>query len=253
MSLDGPKDSQDTHRLQISGAASFDTVFENLNKLYMKNPRFFKTNVGISSVKTPLNCSSDRYVFLDNLCKSHVFFADVENTEYFEKILKSKLKYFKVEKNQIDTFKYDFLKLSVLTIMKNYHDILKHNFNTYDISPGGFCIPGIRKNFITTDGKIVVCERVDERQTDYVLGDVFKGIDINKIRKLFDISTQKMQKCQNCWAARLCNFCFKHIFNLTDDFCKSSLDNIYSDLKYYIEEIKDKKEITTFLENMPIE
>ena len=98
-----------------------------------------------------------------------------------------------------------------------------------------------------------LCEKVDERQPMYVLGDIFNGIDVNKIKKLCDITTQKIQKCRNCWAAKLSSFCFKQIFNLTDEFCKNCSDRVYSDLQYYIEEIVDKKEITTFLENMPIE
>ena len=85
------------------------------------------------------------------------------------------------------------------------------------------------------------------------MGDIFNGIDLDKVKKLYDVSTQKIQKYKDCWAAKLCSFFFKQILNLTDEFCQKSSDNVCSDLKYYIEKVKDNKDITTFLENMSIE
>lgn len=253
VSLDGPKYSHDQHRLCISGKPSFDRVFENLHKFYMKDPKFFKTNVGFSSVRTAVNCGDDQYNFLDNLCKNTVFFTDSDNTEYFEKILESKMKNSEEKKIKTDVLKYNFMKENILTNMRKYHNSLGHKIKTYDVSPGGFCIPGIRKCFVTTDGKITLCEKVDDRQPEFILGDVFNGINTAKAKALCDSSTQKIQKCKDCWAAKFCGFCFKQIFNLTEEFCKKSTNDVYTDLKYYIEKIKDKKEVTTFLENMALE
>lgn len=124
VSLDGPKDSHNEHRLCVSGEASFDKVFKNLNKFYMKNPKFFKNNVGFSSVRTPINRSDDQYSFLDNLCKTSVFLAEVDATEHFEKILKDKIEKSKVKKVQSDALNYDFIRENFLMNMKKYHDKL---------------------------------------------------------------------------------------------------------------------------------
>ena len=60
-------------------------------------------------------------------------------------------------------------------------------------------------------------------------------------------------KCTKCWAAKFCGLCFKDIFNLTDEFCNNSRKQIERDIIYYIENIKNNKQLTDYLENLSIQ
>ena len=44
------------------------------------------------------------------------------------------------------------------------------------ISPGGQCLPGIQRFFVTVDGKFFPCERVDEESSELCIGDLKKWI-----------------------------------------------------------------------------
>ena len=101
VSLDGTKEAHDEHRINKFGKPSFDIVFSNLNKLYQKDPQFFKNNISFSAVKTPVNCSKSQLDFLDNLCKNYLFVTDVNQTEYFKKILENKLESREIKKVDI--------------------------------------------------------------------------------------------------------------------------------------------------------
>ena len=47
----------------------------------------------------------------------------------------------------------------MLKNMKKYYNSFNGPSGGNKILPGGFCIAGVRKNFVTTDGKIIVCEK----------------------------------------------------------------------------------------------
>lgn len=251
VSLDGAKKSHDEHRKDLFNKPSFDRVFENLIKLYKKDPKFFKNNIGISAVTTSINRCKSQYAFLDMLCKSNINFASTNLTEPFKKILNEKLKYHTTE--QIDDTEFEFIRENILNSMKRYHDGLNNEIKRTEICPCGFCIPGVRKNFISPEGQIIVCEKVDDRNDLFTIGDIYNGIDFNKLNKLFDITFEKAQKCKHCWAARFAGFCFKDILDLSAEHCKQCSQEVYAGIKHYIEEVKDNREIITYLENMSVE
>ena len=248
ISLDGTKESHDEDRVDKNQKPSFDRVFENLNRIYKRDPHFFKHNISFSAVKTPINYSTSQYNFLDNLCKSSVLIAKVNGTKHFEDILKEKLKFCNTKK--VDEHKFSFVKNSILIGQKKYHNALRYENKSLEISPGSFCIPGIKKNFINTEGKIFVCEKVNEENSAYAIGDIFKGIEFSKIKNLYETTTRNVEKCKSCWASRLSSFCFKDIFSLTDEHCEQCSEEVYSNLRYYIEKVKNNCEITTYLENL---
>lgn len=178
VSLDGTKESHDEHRINKFKKPSFDIVFSNLNKPYQKDPKFFKNNISFSVVRTPANCSKSQLNFLDNLCKERLFVADVDRTKYFTEILKNKLKSKKIKK--VDITEFNFFKHDILKKMKNYHYVLSREGKVSKLfCTGTYCIPGLKKNFINPDGKIILCEKVDERNPIY-----FRGCFLwNKFRK----------------------------------------------------------------------
>lgn len=251
LSLDGPRCIQDKYRIGVDGLPTFDRVFKNIITLYNRNPRFFKTHVIFNSVITPTTGTLEQFDFLDNLCKLDVFLIEATITDYFSSLISNETK--TLDDRFVHIKKHPIFKKSSLKNMQKYHNMLSNPSSQIRILPGGFCVPGSRKNFITVDGKIVVCEKVDERNSIYQIGDVFNGIDMNKLKQLIDVTLNRLQKCKSCWAARFCNVCFKDIFNLTNDYCEKSRSKVKKDLIYYLEKVKDNKVITNYLENLSVE
>ena len=251
ISLDGPKSIQDRYRLQKNGQVSFDRVFENITKLYKYSPQFFKEHVVFNAVVGPTTGTVEQYEFLENLCKTEVILIDCNITDYFSKVIAKEL--LTSENETINAQNHTLMKKTLLKSMQKYHDALSSPSWQHHIFPGGFCIPGTRKNFITADGKIIVCEKVDEKNSSYQVGDVFNGIDIHRVKELVTETISKTQRCKTCWAAKFCNICFKDIFNLTDEFCEKTRNRIERELAYYLDNIKDSKKLTNYLENLSIE
>uniref|UniRef100_A0A7V0Z3L0 SPASM domain-containing protein n=1 Tax=candidate division WOR-3 bacterium TaxID=2052148 RepID=A0A7V0Z3L0_UNCW3 len=77
----------------------------------------------------------------------------------------------------------------------------------YDvIGLNGCCVPGLRKFFVYTNGRIYPCERV---MRAYNIGDVDKGIEISKIISIAgEYAMNSKNDCINCWAAKVCGACF---------------------------------------------
>ncbi|MDR1473268.1 MAG: radical SAM protein [Lactobacillales bacterium] len=249
ISFDGPRSIQDRYRLDMHGKPSFDRVFNNLIELYKHNPKYFKTHVTFNSVVTPNTGTHEQYAFLENLCKTDILMIDVNPTEYFLKLLAAEQNITVSEKIG-DIYEYSVFKKPILKNMQKYHMALKVSVNNRDILPGGFCIPGVRKNFITVDGKIVVCEKVNEDNETFCIGNVSTGIDLQKVRNLVEKTLEKTQKCKDCWAAKFCKLCFKDIFDLTNEFCEKARNMVEKDLIYYIENIRPNKKIINYLENL---
>ena len=124
------------------------------------------------------------------------------------------------------------------------------NLDTY-VFPGGMCIPGVRRNFIHSDGRIILCEKVSEQDNQYNFGTVTHGVDVEKIWDLIK-KTEKIatSRCSSCWAIRFCNRCFLDFFDEDANKCKIAKDVVYRDIKYYIENIMFDVEEKRKLENM---
>ena len=157
LSLDGPEKEQNKYRVDGSNKASYDKAYQNIQELCRKYPKYFKESVNYNVVLYN-GASKKLFESLDNLWKLDVTLVDLFETEYFRKVRDESDGEDKEE--QFDAEAYDFAYRNMLTNMKKYYNA----FNTSEISnailPGGFCIPGVRKNFVTTDGKIIVCEKV---------------------------------------------------------------------------------------------
>ena len=110
----------------------------------------------------------------------------------------------------------------------------------------------VRKNFVTTDGKIIVCEKVDESQEIFEIGDVDNGIDISKVRRLISYTLKRTEKCKKCWAAKFCKICFKDIININDEFCDKARKDVERELGYYLAQISGDRELINYISNISL-
>ena len=54
----------------------------------------------------------------------------------------------------------------------------------YETAPGGMCVPGVYKLFVTVDGKLLTCERTNEPSNAGYLGDLSGGIELDRALKM---------------------------------------------------------------------
>lgn len=250
ISFDGPKKYQNKYRVDCNGNVSHEKVYQNIEAFYRKDPKFFKESVTYNVVMFN-GASNDLFESIDNLWKSNANMIDLVPTEYFMNSRDESDKM--VNKDEkIDIKTYDFAYQNMIKGMKKYYNSFSGPACSNCILPGGFCIPGVRKNFVTTDGKIIVCEKVDESQEVFEIGDVYNGIDINKIKRLVDETLKSLEKCKYCWAAKFCKLCFKDILNINNDFCEKSRRGVENELGYYLDNVINNRDLVNYVANISL-
>lgn len=75
------------------------------------------------------------------------------------------------------------------------------------ISPGGQCLPGIQRFFVTVDGKFFPCERVDEESSELCIGDLKNGFDLENAKKILNVAKITEKECRECWCYKKCSQC----------------------------------------------
>nr|WP_286130932.1 lachnocin radical SAM maturase [Clostridium sp. 12(A)] len=249
ISFDGPRKDQNKYRVDCNGNDSYERVSKNVQALYRKDPKFFRESVTYNVVMFK-GANNDLFQSIDNLWKSNVNMIDLFPTEYFMSV-RDKSDDSDINE-MIDVKSYDFAYRTMLKGMKKYHNSLKGPAYGNAILPGGFCVPGVRKNFVTTDGKIVVCEKVDESKEVFEIGDVYNGIDSNKIDRLVNQTLKSLEKCKHCWAAKFCKICFKDILDNNSDFCEKARKGVEGELGYYLEHVNHDRDLVNYVENISL-
>lgn len=70
------------------------------------------------------------------------------------------------------------------------------------ISPGGQCLPGIQRFFVTVDGKFFPCERVDEESSELCIGDLKNGFDLENAKKILNVAKITEKNAGNVGATK---------------------------------------------------
>ncbi|MDR1200614.1 MAG: radical SAM protein [Tannerellaceae bacterium] len=243
VSLDGPVFINDRYRVYKGGNPSYVDVIKNLKNIARFFPKYYENNIDFQAVVSP---PYDRSIPKDYFEKSRVRFINVTIGDYFSKLLKNEyglaLNGLEIKKAMPlymgDMSKDELIKNRVyISSLKKYMNIgEKHIGNS--IFPSGFCVPLVKRIFITADGKIVLCERVDEDNPLFQLGDVAAGYDFEKINLLYkNVNSILAKNCNKCWAFRFCNACFAslNLVKYNGDFCKLIRYEIEQDLINFLE------------------
>lgn len=249
ISLDGPKKHQNKYRVDGKGNSSYEKVYQNIQALYYKSPKFFKESVTFNVVMFN-GVSNDLFESVENLWKSDVNMIDLFPTEYFKSSRDKDDEVCKDEK--VDIEKYDFAYKNMLKSMKKYYNSFNNIPCNNIILPGGFCVPGVRKDFVTTDGRIIVCEKVDEDQDIFEIGNVYSGIDIKKIEQLVNVTLKSLETCKHCWAAKFCKICFMDILKIDKDYCEKARKEVENELRYYLDHINNDRELINYVANISL-
>lgn len=235
ISLDGDRESQG-YRVDHHGTNSFDRVFKNVKLLQEKYPDYFETNVNFNSVLHDRNNTTDIYRFMKHefgkismLSELNTSGIREDKRNEFSKVFQSKqFDFYRALSNYpqlINEMFYDVADTKMLylyleqfsgNLYKYYTDLLVDKLQIPYI-PTGTCLPFSKKIFLTVNGKILPCERIDQK---YVLGMVDEEkvvLDFDKIALFYNTVFEKIEKqCNKCYRNKFCQQCMFYISDLEE-------------------------------------
>ena len=255
-SLDGHKENHDRNRVSQKGRGTHEIVVKNFLKLSDKLSKNPNPLMGIV-------CCYDDY---SDLIKITDFFNDLKTKTVQLNIMYNGI-------NRYDTTYYDYckkrylageintdetcLKTTLKKLREKYfestmkvpieiHMLFYHFFVLINRSIGyidhlgNICTIG-DKLCVSPDGKIYICERINQQMA---IGNINNGIDWEKSTKIIsEFITLRKEHCSNCNVSHLCDLCFaqvvkndKFVFNhqLCKDkkrLYKQQLEQLYSYLE----------------------
>lgn len=220
ISLDGSKKEHDANRKFMSGEGSFDLIMENVRHIKETFPEYgnkimFNT---VLNPKSNLSCVLEFFSTDDVLADNHIIFNSVN-----EDGLETELEY---EESYDLIRRYEYLKvllfligkISKEAVSKLMRDAINQNKEFYQIlnkhypilkkfHHNGPCMPGIRRLFITVDGKFFPCEKVSETSDFYCIGTLETGFSLKKMEQLLNIGKYTKEECKSCWILQNCSIC----------------------------------------------
>ena len=267
ISIDGTPEINDSNRVFLNGKGTSSTVLKNIKMIKENHPALFK-DIRISTVIDPdLN---ERFLgeypeIINEIPLEHYAVSIAENTDH--KVVLPEHLTVELEREAFLAYLAEFHLYSGrirpygykrAQNLHNWHDVIKTTNRIYDVmAPGGPCIPGKTRLFVTTNGDLYPCERVNETEANCI-GNLDLGIDAKKAQRILNVGTISAEKCRGCWALRLCSICIKYFDYSKENaeaektnLCKSVQANAYERIRlaimsyefdeYYRETVKGDK------------
>jgi len=220
VSIDGPIEEHDKYRVFKNGNGSFNLIVKNLQKLQKMDKTYYEKRVCFISTLAPSYNLLDIYKFFisnelvnkGTLIVNYVIPRDTDFFKNFSKQTKQQWNEYheNLEKRYIDlrvaanVVVDEFLSNLFERPLLDIHMRQRKPLGT-KCGPNGICVPGVRRLFVSVDGKFYPCERVGET---FCIGNVDKGIEPRKVKSIVKKYIDGSNDCLNCWAVRLCTVCF---------------------------------------------
>lgn len=257
ISLDGPKEIHDRFRRFVNGEGSFQKVIYNIKKYKDKYPDYFSNKVMFNSVINPdkdVTCITDFYDLDSTFANAIINASPVSDSSLKDetKITSTsdynrsiKFENFKVILNRLGLYNSNSQRPSIFT---GHYENVRELANSLvpleklpdSFHPGGPCIPGLKKFFISVDGNFFPCERVNENSAAMNIGSLDKGIDFEQVVRLINVGQLTENQCKNCWAFLHCTQCCARCekdgelsAELRLNRCQIVKENFEADLKSY--------------------
>lgn len=245
ISLDGDEYAH-SYRVDHANKNSYERVFKNILLLQKTYPDYFKKfvsfnsvlhnrnnvrgirafikdkfdKVGLISELNQFGICPDKQVEFDKMF--HPFNADIRITDD---------DYVDIFPNKMELFRF------VGGISKNYYPsynyLLRKTPN--HLFPTGTCLPFGKKMFITVNGKILPCERIDQK---YFLGHITDNgvdMDLDYIAQKYSDYYKKIERlCTKCYKKVFCSQCMFYMINFDDEIKCPSFTN-KQDMAQYID------------------
>ncbi len=265
VSLDGNK-VNNSYRIFHNNKNSFDIIFSNLMYIKENFPTYFEKNVDFNAVLHNRNSVKEIYNFFTTTFNKTPSIVEMNNSGIpkdkvadFSKLYISKtedLNKLTENKSQIEhdltrhlpsfnsalIFIFQYLNF----VYRSYNDLLANEKREKKISTGT-CSPFSRRMFITTDGKILPCEKISQEHVLGQINDFEIDIDPNKIAKKYNFYYEKLSKqCQICYRQYACTQCMFFLRDIKKDVKCSAFMNKIDFVKYLYENL-------SFMEKYPSE
>ncbi|MCD7968759.1 MAG: radical SAM peptide maturase [Alistipes sp.] len=235
ISLDGDRESNG-HRVDHAGNNSHDRVMANIFALREKYPEYFDRHVRFNSVLHNKNSveSIHKYIYgtfgkspsIGTLSPSGI---RADKREEFRRTYKNKHYDIRQTDNCGQLIENIYLEAPEVYELgkyvvfesgngfRDYNDLM-YDRNVTGVIPTVTCTPFTKKMFLSVNGKILPCEKIDHV---FAMGNVDSAgvnLDSVKIAELFNGYLRKfIGQCSVCDAGFLCPVCIFHIDNVKDD------------------------------------
>ena len=227
ISLDGDKYAH-SYRVDFTGTNSYDKVIHNVELLQNTYPDYFNKSVSFNSVLHDRNnvrgirsFTKEKFDKIGLISELNQFGICQNKEKEFNKmfhplnadIFITDDDYMEILPNKMDLFRF------VGVISKNYfptyNSLLKRKPN--NIFPTGTCLPFGKKMFITVHGKILPCERIDQKYHFGIVTDEGVALNLSEVaRKYTDYYRKVLTLCKKCYKKSLCSQCLFYMKNLSE-------------------------------------
>lgn len=256
ISLDGPKDIQNSNRIFATGKEDTFSVVMDKIKLFEKiNADYLRKHVTFNAVidlDKDVTASNEFFLHYDTIKNIEVS-GNIINQD--NKVnLADAVPHFYAEM-QYEIFKtYIYYHTDILTNfsprlyigdinglkrMQDERMIVDDSYRS-SVVAAGQCLPGILRFFVTADGRFYPCERVNEESPDLCIGNITDGIFIDNAKNILNVSRLTEADCLKCWCIKHCGQCISKSLN-----CESRLSaevrlkNCAASKRQAIERMKD--------------
>lgn len=235
ISLDGDKEAQ-SYRITKGGENSFDTVFANVKALQEKYPEHFAECVNFNSVLHNRNSVEGTFSFIKDTFGKEPTISELNNSEIRED---RRAEYERTYRNKVESIhaSENYRKLSkelfmgepntndLLIFLHQYSGNVFKDYNALFIdegkmksTPTGTCSPFGKKMFVTVNGKILQCERIDHAFSWGKITEDSVILDVEDVAEGFNAYLKKVRsQCEVCFRRKSCIQCLYYI----PDICKS--------------------------------
>lgn len=235
ISLDGDRQGQ-SYRVDHGGHNSFDRVWSNIKLLQKKYPGYFRRSVNFNSVLHNRNTVEGIHTFIRKEFDKDPTISELNSSGIrkdklaeFEKTYRNKYQSLHqsehYEKISEEMFLNDpdvhelivFLHRYSGNVFENYNDLLRDEKQRRWVGTGT-CIPFSKKLFLTVNGKIIPCERIDHC---FALGQVYEDhVDLNceMAAERFNQYKRRLRKqCETCYNVKGCIQCMYYVEGIAEE------------------------------------
>ena len=219
ISLDGNEENN-VYRVFNNNKPSYEDVIRNINLIKDKFLDYYNKNITFSTV---LHDKNNEYQIKEFFQKNYNKIPRCSAAKTLDKKDEELFQYQSNNIYEIIQYCKDYNNLTKTSLpfdlsmfFKNYFGIIQNNYSNINTEknvikhfPTGTCFPFSKKVFISAQGNIYPCERINFR---FIMGKIdSKNININtnEIAKTYNTYFEKMRKqCTNCYNFMYCQSCF---------------------------------------------
>lgn len=236
ISLDGDENG-DSYRVDYKGHTSFQKVFSNLKKIAADYPEYFENHISFNAVLNNRNDYTSIYTFFKEQFNKEPTISPLSisnlnpnEIERFCAIRNSSPKEYESCSLSVSPVRHLFLKEFEMKSGNCFYDYdeLLYDRENRKVFPTGTCLPFMKKMFLTVDGNILQCEKIDH---GFVLGNVGDdGVHLD-YEKIAQVHNEKVFEREHlCSSCKMNHYCSRCIYLETEPDCHRYTDRIPNDI-----------------------